>query len=348
MTKRIFGLLLAVTLLFTLCNMATPATALIDTTIVYGDITGDGSVSTTDAIFALRVAAGLEVVENPDDFKRGDINGDGYITIYDARQILRSCADLADLQPSGAFSGFEGYSGNGVTITTEAQAIAVFNTFLNNIKIDKPGFIRSESVSVKNFDFDNMSFVGYNFSEETADSVSETIKSKLVTEGDPEMAQQVIKGQNSDNAMSAETETYVSKLTANDVYGIKISGESSEDGVFLTISVALADCEIANVSQTAYDDVFNPSVLQENSNSIVENIFGSNTLEDARTKELENAVLTVVIDLENACVVSYTTTYQTHIELKQAGFGISNILSANFTNLDYVVETTVSYDNFSW
>lgn len=348
MIKRLLSLTLSIALIFAFCAVSTPANAVIDTTINYGDVDGNGKISTEDAITVLRVAAGLETIEDPEAFKRADINSDGYITVYDARQIFRSGVGLANLQPTGAFAGFEGYTGNGMTITTEAQAIAVFNTILNKVKTDKPGFTRSESVEVKLFDFEEMSFVGYNFSEETEDSVSETVKGYLVTESDPELAQTIIKGQNCDNAMSAETETYVSKLSHNDVYGIKTSAEATETGTYLTISVALADCELANVGQTAYDDVFNPQMLQENAESVVEKIFGSSTSEDDRTKELTNAVLTVVIDTETAQVVSYTTTYQVRVLLKNATVGLTNILSAKFTELEYITEITVVYDNFSW
>lgn len=344
MIKRLLSLTLSIALIFVFCAVGTPANAVIDTTINYGDVDGNGKISTEDAITVLRVAAGLETIEDPEVFKRADINSDGYITVYDARQIFRSGVGLANLQPSGAFAGFEGDQ----YFQTEDQAIAVFNTILNKVKTDKPGFTRSESVEVKLFDFEEMSFVGYNFSEETEESVSETIKGYLVTESDPELAQTIIKGQNCDNAMSAETETYVSKLSPNDVYGIKANTELTENGTFITISVALADCELENVGQTAYDDVFNPQMLQENAESVVEKIFGSGTSEDDRTKELTNAVLTVVIDSETAQVVSYTTTYQVRVLLKNATVGLTNILSAKFTDLEYITEITVVYDSFSW
>jgi membrane protease subunit (stomatin/prohibitin family) len=70
--------------------------------------------------------------------------------------------------------------------------------------------------------------------------------------------------------MSAETESYVSKLDQSDVYGIKADYDDVTG--IMTIEVALADCEIANVSQTAYADVFNPAILQENSESIAAGI----------------------------------------------------------------------------
>ena len=348
MLKRLLSITLAMAMVFTLCAIGTPATAIVDTSIFYGDIDGDGNITTKDAQLALRVAAGLEVIADPEAFARGDINGDGSITVYDARQILRSCTLDLNLQPSGAFSGFEGYVGSGMSITTEDQAIAVFNALLNRIKTEKAGFTRSEAVEVKLFDFEDMAFKGYNFSNETADSVSDTIKGYLVTESTPELAQTISKGQNSDNAMSAETETYVSKLSAKDVYGIKASAEATENGTYLTISVALADCELSNVGQTAYDDVFNPAMLQESTDSVIEEIFGSGTSEDARTKEIINAVLTVVIDTETAQVVSYTTTYQSRVFLKKASVGLSNILSVDFTDLEYITQITVVYDQFSW
>ena len=348
MIKKILSLTLSIAMIFTLCAMGTPANAIIDTSISYGDIDGNGKITTQDAQLALRVAAGLEFIEDAEAFKRGDVNSDGSITVYDARQILRSCVTDLSLQPTGAFHGFEGYTGSGMSITTEAQAIAVFNTILNKVKTDKPGFTRSEDASVKLFDFEDMSFVGYNFDNATADSVSETIKGYLVSESKPELAQTIIKGQNSDNAMSAETETYVSKLSANDVYGIRTSAVATENGTTLTISIALADCELENIGQTAFDDVFNPAMIQESTNSVIENIFGSNTADTARIKEIKNAVLTVEIDTETAQVISYTTTYQCRVLLKEATLGLSNILSAKFTNLEYITEIVVVYDQFSW
>lgn len=345
MIKKLLSALLSVAMLCALCVAGTPVTAVVDTSIYYGDIDGDGSISTADAQQALRIAAGLEVVEDAEAFKRGDVNSDGSITVYDARQILRSCVLDLNLQPSGAFQGFEGYTGSGMSITTEDQAIVVFNTLLNKVKTDKPGFTRSEAVEIKLFDFENMSLVGYNFDEATAESVSETIKGYLVTEATPELAQTIIKGQNCDNAMSAETETYVSKLSAKDVYGIKTSAEATENGTYLTISIALADCEMENIGQTAYDDVFNPAMIQEQTESVIEEVFSG---ESGSTKELMNGVLTVVIDTETAQVVSYTTTYQVRVFIKDASVGLSKILSADFTNLEYITQITIVYDQFSW
>lgn len=339
--KKFVSILTVITLLFSMGALSLTANALIDTTVVYGDLNGDGKVDLNDALGVLEVAAGLGSYSDPEVIKRADINSDGAVTLFDARQVLRSCANLTELQPAGAFNGFEGDE----TFQTSDQAIAVFNTFLNNIKTEKPGFIRSEDVDVINFGIKELNFVGINFGNST-ESVSNMIRDMIVTESEPEMAQTVLKGQNCDNAMSAETETYVSKLKESDVYGIK--ADFNEETGIITIQVALADCEIANVSQTAYADVFSPVILQENSESTVENIFGANTFEDARKKELKNAVLTAVIDSANTQVLSYTTTYETHIYLENSTFGINSTLSAKLKGVEYATRITVSYDDFQW
>ncbi len=339
--KRFICIFTVITLLFSMGALSLTANALIDTTIVYGDLNGDGKVDLKDARDVLEVAAGLSSITDPAVAKRADVNSDGAVTLYDARQILRGCADLTELQPSGAFSGFEGDE----YFQTPDQAVAVFNTFLNEIKAQKPGFIRSEDADVIDFGIKELNFVGINFGN-TTEGISDMIRDMIVTESAPELAQTVIKGQNCDNAMSAETETYVSNLKANDIYGIK--ADFNEETGIITIEIALADCEIANVSQTAYADVFNPAILQENSESTVENIFGANTFEDARKKELKNAVLKVVIDSADAQVTSYTTSYETHMYLENSTFGINSTLSAKLKGVEYATRIIVSYDNFQW
>lgn len=339
--KRFLCILTVITLLFSMSALNLTATALIDTTTVYGDVDGDGVVEVTDARDILMAAAGLLSFVDPDVVKRADVNGDGAVTLYDARQVLRGCADLTSLQPTGAFSGFTGDA----TFQTADQAIAVFNTLLNRVKTDKAGFTRSENVEIINFNIKEISLIGINFGD-SSESVSQMIRDMIITESDPETAQVVVKGKNSDNAMSAETKTYVSNLKENDVYGINAAFDQ-ENG-FITISVALADCEIANVSQTAYADVFNPAILQENSESTVENIFGANTFEDARKKELKNAVLTVVIDSATTNIISYTTSYETHMYLENSTFGINSTLSAKLKGVEYATRITVTYDTFQW
>ena len=59
-----------------------------------GDLDGDGEITVSDALKALRIAAKL-VDATEDDIAIGDTDGDGEITVSDALKILRVAAKLA-------------------------------------------------------------------------------------------------------------------------------------------------------------------------------------------------------------------------------------------------------------
>ena len=63
--------------------------------VVLGDFDGDGEITVSDALSALRIAAKL-APETPETLAIGDVDGDGIITVSDALQILRVAAKLAD------------------------------------------------------------------------------------------------------------------------------------------------------------------------------------------------------------------------------------------------------------
>ena len=64
-----------------------------------GDMDGDGEITVSDALRALRIAAGLDVATATKGTRSailGDIDGDGAVTVADALAILRVAAKLAD------------------------------------------------------------------------------------------------------------------------------------------------------------------------------------------------------------------------------------------------------------
>ena len=65
------------------------------TTFLKGDLDGDGEITVSDALAALRIAAKL-AEETDDAIRIGDADGDGEITVSDALAILRVAAKLAD------------------------------------------------------------------------------------------------------------------------------------------------------------------------------------------------------------------------------------------------------------
>ncbi|MBQ6553540.1 MAG: leucine-rich repeat protein [Clostridia bacterium] len=63
-----------------------------------GDMDGDGEITVSDALRALRIAAGLDVAVATKGTRSailGDVDGDGAVTVADALQILRKAAGLA-------------------------------------------------------------------------------------------------------------------------------------------------------------------------------------------------------------------------------------------------------------
>ena len=67
-----------------------------DSTPVKGDIDGDGVASVSDALRALRIAAGLLECDEKSIYA-ADIDGDGEITVADALGILRASIGLIKL-----------------------------------------------------------------------------------------------------------------------------------------------------------------------------------------------------------------------------------------------------------
>lgn len=355
MIKRILCLLTVAVMVFALFSVS--ASALVDTTILYGDFDGDKDVDTDDASAVLKAAAGLSSIKDAAAKKRCDVNGDGEITVFDARQILRSCANLSYLQPTGVFSGFEDTTKNAGGINLFASpdvAISFFNNGLNAVKYNMPGFTRSETADVLNFNIENATLSGIVMGE-SASSVAAMIESMIVKESEPEAVQVSLKGDNCDNAMSVETESYVSKLSADEVLGIKCSNGVTDDEAQLktiVIEVALADTELDNVSQTAVGDVLNATILQENTNTVIANVFGTNAGGDATRKTIKNCVLKaefIVISDSEYELYRYTTSYETETYILNSTVGLKGgILSADLNGVEYDTAISVIYSDFQW
>lgn len=342
MKNKIISVIVVTVMLFTLMSATLSASALVDSKVKYGDIDADGVVDTSDARDALMAAAGLDTLSG-NALKRADVNTDGIITLFDARQILRSATGLVSLQPKGAFSGFKGYSDGAINISSPEAAMTVFSLCLNKVKTENPGFVRSETRDITDFSIKELTLVGINLGNST-EGVSQMVKDMLVEESEPEPSQIIVKGDNTYNAMSVEGEDYVSKLTADDVYGVEVSQD--KEG-YVTIKVALPDGELDNLNHTAYSKAFNTTLIQEDAKGVLIGAFENNSPEDARVKNAENAVLTLVIDTAGN-VVSYTTSYEVDLYLSQTNFDVSSILSAEIKGLSFRTRVTVTYNDFQW
>ncbi len=357
MIKRILSVLVVVSLVLSV--FALSVSALVDTTVKYGDFNGDDIIDTNDAGAVLRAAAGMGSIADTAAFKRCDVNGDGEITLFDARQILRSCANLSVLQPTGVFEGFEDTTENsaGIALFSSPEvAVSFFNSGLNAVKTVMPGFIRSETADVKHFNIENATLSGIVLGE-SASSVAKMIEEMIVKESEPEAVQESFKGENCDNAMSVETANYVSKLSADEVLGIKCSNGVTDDveaqqQKTVVIEIALPDTELDNVSQTAMGDVFNSTILQENTNTVVANVFGTNAGGDATRKTVKNCVLKaefIVISDSQYELYRYTTTYETETYISSSTVGLNGgVLSAELRGVQYNTVISAIYTDFQW
>ena len=70
------------------------------TDAILGDLDGDGQITSADALFVLRISAGLEK-ETADNKLLADVDGDGQITSADALEILRNSAGMGSNENIG-------------------------------------------------------------------------------------------------------------------------------------------------------------------------------------------------------------------------------------------------------
>ncbi len=351
--KRILSITICVAIMLSAFAMNFTAGAVLDTSIVYGDFDGDKKIELEDAQSILKVAARLSSIKDDATFERCDVNNDGVITIYDARQTLRFLANLAKLQPMNEKME-NGFSDTTGMFVSEDAAIEFFNGGLNSVKVNLPGFRRDETADVQGFKIANAKLSGITVGE-TASSVATLIQDMIVKESEPETVQPSIKGENCDNAMSVETENYVSHLKADEVYAIKCYKGTTDDEIdpseTVVIEVGLPDCELENISQTAYNDVFNAQVIQENSENIIGNVFGANAT-DGIKKTIQNCVLKAEFEKISQTeyrLYRYITYYENDTYIASSILGLKGgRLNVEVYGVQYTTVTSVIYSDFEW
>ena len=95
--KKITALLLAVVIV---CVMGMAFFSASETSYIFGDVDGDGEVSTLDSTYIKRIIARLQSADE-EMITRGDVDGDGELTILDATYIMRYLARQTTPYPIG-------------------------------------------------------------------------------------------------------------------------------------------------------------------------------------------------------------------------------------------------------
>jgi hypothetical protein len=348
MFKRFITVLTVVSLLFSIMSLGFASNAAYTEEILYGDVNGDGVVDTKDARSALELASGLALLEDEAQLTRSDVNFDGYITIFDARQILRGAAGLATLQPSGAFSGFDG----GGIFSDEDSLVAFFNGYLNKIKVVESEEKQYIAATITKTESDNLTSLNIKevelpvFGNASAEGVADMVEESL-TEDDKENESIVIPfGSDDFSLVSVEGENYVSNLSVYDVFGSRASYDV-ELGQ-MTIEIALPDTEIEMANQSAYASVFNTADMITEQNTTLMKLMKASSGEAAMLREFKNCVLTIVVDVAESNVLSYTVSYQSKVYVAQTNFGIGSLSAAKLIGVEFEKDHLVKYEDFQW
>lgn len=349
MFKRFTTIIMIVSLLCSMMALGFSAGAYYQQGIRYGDVNGNGVVDTNDARLALRIASGVDVIENDAQLKRTDVNFDGVVTIFDARQILRGVAGLVSLQPSGAFSGFDG----GGAFANEETLVAIFNTYANRIKVTEkngkqyiaPGITKTESDVLTKLNIKELELPVFGFGLD-AEDIAAKIEEGLTEDDKEGETTEITAGSDDFTLVSVEGESYVSNLSVSDIYGSKVIYD--KDGGTLTIEIALPDTEVELVEQSAYAKVLNASMLLEEQNTVLMSLVKGTTDETSMLRELKNCVLTMVIDLKTDNVISYTISYESKVYVAEANIVLGSILEAKLKGIQFEKDHVVQYDNFDW
>ena len=348
MFKRFITVLTVVSLLFSVMSLGFVSNAAYTEEILYGDVNGDAVVDTKDARTALELASGLALLEDEAQLTRSDVNFDGYITIFDARQILRGAAGLATLQPSGAFSGFDG----GGIFSDEDSLVAFFNGYLNKIKVVESEEKQYIAATITKTESDNLTSLNIKevelpvFGNASAEGIASMVEESL-TEDDKENESIVIPfGSDDFSLVSVEGENYVSNLSVYDVFGSRASYDV-ELGQ-MTIEIALPDTEIDMANQSAYASVFNTADMITEQNTTLMKLMKASSGEAAMLREFKNCVLTIVVDVAESNVLSYTVSYQSKVYVAQTNFGIGSLSAAKLIGVEFEKDHLVKYEDFQW
>ena len=349
MFRRFITVIMIISIMCSAISTGIIAAAKYEEEIVYGDVDGNGVVNTEDARLALQIASGVVVVEDEVQLKRSDINSDGAVTIFDARQILRGIAGLAYLQPTGAISGFDG----GGVFGNEETLVAYFNAYLNKIKVTQgdgkqyiaPQITKTESDVLNALSVEKIEFPAFSFGT-SADSIVEIIEEALTEDDKENEVTQISRGSDDLTLVSVEGASYVSNLSASDVFGSRARYDKEYE--LLTIEIALPDTEVDLVEQSAYAKVLNATNLLEKQDTTLMSIIKAGLEETSMFRELKDCVLKIVVDLNTANVLSYTITYQSKVYVAQADFNIGSLKAASLKGIEFKKDHSVKYENFEW
>lgn len=227
-------------------------------------------------------------------------------------------------QTSGGQSSGEQPSGGGTPLSySKEELLNYFNTNVNKIKSEKPGFTREEAVNANNITLSNS----------LANSVIGLIQDSILPK-DTEVSQSA-KGQNCDTLVPVETGSYVSQLTISDIQDITVK----QDGSGYTVTVTMPDAQSPALGGP-YDRIFDFITIDDVYEKYVPEV-GATVDKANITTSFSGCTATATFN-ENGQVTFYETNIPCSFTLTDASI---SILKSDVT-LDLVVRTT--FTDFAW
>ncbi len=358
MFKKLTAVFTVCCILFSILSVSLVSNAVYyDAPGIMGDADANDVIDIEDALLVLQVASGAKNKSEIASFENADVDGDNVISIIDARQILRYTAGLTTLDPTGAFMGFESSSPD----ITEDEAMEIFNFYLNQIKDPETetlnaGFTKYETQALYldgGLKIGSVEFIGINFGNSVG-TITNMVTEKL-TESDADRVEEVVpKGSSCYDNISVEGQTYVSQLTADDVYGIKFNiNYDTGTAPIATIEVALYDTIMETAAEKSYDKVLDPQRMLAASTGVLSKIISGGTTNPTMTREFRNCVLKVDILLDEETggqVINYTVSYDEYAYIYEATTSLGSF-STGKTKLKDVEMTRyhiIEYTDFQW
>lgn len=204
------------------------------------------------------------------------------------------------------------------------EVVNYFNDTLNAVKSQKVGFKKSKLTSVLDLQLSNPA----------ANSLVSIVKSALLSDTADEAT--VKKGDSGIGVMSPSGESYVSKLTPEDVASVKVTNSGENYVITLTLN------DLTNPDKTsAYGKVFDFMTADDVVNIYAPKV-GATVAKENVEIVFSGCYAELTVD-KNDHVVSYTTYVKGVMNMKSAT--IRKVITIN-TDLAITLGSTTEYTNF--
>lgn len=210
---------------------------------------------------------------------------------------------------------------------SKEELVNYFNTCVNKIKTDKPGFTRVEEVTADDIVLSNS--LGNRLVPLVKDMI---LPSEATTDT-------VNKGQDCTALVSVKNQSYVSHLTAADIQDITIRQEGSG----YTITVTMPDAASPAPNSSVYDKIFDYLTIDDIMTTYVPKV-GATVDRNNVSTAFTGCTATVTVDSEGR-PTHFVTDVSCRVSIKQGSITIGFTVTSD---MDATIKVNTSYKDFAW